>query len=180
MNLSRAAAFAFALILASAAFAAEALTGFSHDNKGEMFGYYSPKSEVRLGKFRLERLSIGTLDELRDYEKGKDRMPTYAPVMFTFEDLTSKKLKDENGDTYYANEPRVLPSAYRIKGNTIAFTGTDKQVGAVSFTGTFDMAPVKAAQAQDITFTDKAVVTGDLTVAGKVFKGVSFSWFGGD
>jgi hypothetical protein len=100
--------------------------------------------------------------------------------MFSFQDTTSKQLTNENGGTYYQNEPRVLPTAYRIKGNTIAFTGTDRQVGTVTFTGTIDIAGLKAAQAGNNLSTDKVIVKGDLTIAGKVFKGVSFTWFAGD
>jgi hypothetical protein len=179
MNPSRIAAFAFALIVSAAAFAA-GTPPFRHDNTAEIFGYYMPKTEIRVGKFRLDTLSIGTLDDMKKYESGKERLPTYAPVMFVFQDVTSKKLKNEMGDTYYANEPRVLPTSYRIRNSTITFSGTDKQVGAVSFSGTIDIKALNAVRDQGLLDTDKVIVTGDLTVAGKVFKGVKFRWFGGD
>ncbi|MBS0473143.1 MAG: hypothetical protein JSR60_18885 [Proteobacteria bacterium] len=170
-----------AVLLLGSALAGDApLKGFSHDNTQEIFGYYLPKAEIKSGKFRLDTFSIGTLDELKGWESGKDRMPTYAPVMFTFQDLMSKKLKNEMGDTYYANEPRVLPTAYRIKGNTIVFSGSDKQVGVVTFMGTIDLKALKAASDGGTLSTDKVIIKGDLTVAGKLYKGVEFTWFGGD
>ena len=172
--------FVFALGLSMAVAADAPLKGFSHDNKTEISGYYMPVKPITVGKFTLENLSIGGLDDLKKYETGKGRIPTYAPVMFVFQDTTSKKLKNEMGDDYYANEPRVLPAAYRIRGNTIAFEGKDRQVGAVSFTGTIDPKIVKALMDQGIMDTDKIVIKGDLTIAGKVFKGVNFRWFGGD
>ncbi|HUO88797.1 MAG TPA: hypothetical protein VMU08_06460 [Rhizomicrobium sp.] len=174
------AAVAAALALATLAFAAEVpLKGFSHDNKDDLFGYYFPSPEIRVGKFRLDQFGIGTLDELKTYESGRGRLPTYAPVMFTFEDTTSKQLTNELGGTYHANEPRVLPTAYRIRGNTIAFAGSDRQIGVVTFSGTIDRAALKAAQATGME-SDKPVIRGDLTIAGKTFKGVGFRWFGGD
>jgi hypothetical protein len=169
-----------ALLLGSALAGDAPLKGFSHDNTQDIFGYYLPKAEIKSGKFRLETFSIGTLDELKSWETGKERLTTYAPVMFSFQDLSSKPLKNEMGDTYYANEPRVLPSAYRIKGNTIAFLGTDRQVGAVSFSGTIDLKALKAAMDGGTLTTDKVIIKGDLTIAGKSYKGVSFTWFGGD
>jgi hypothetical protein len=172
---------AMVLVAADMALAADTpLKGFSHDNTTDLFGYYLSKVEIRVGKFRLDSFDIGTLDDMKKYESGRERLPTYAPVMFSFQDTTSKQLTNENGGTYYQNEPRVLPTAYRLRGNTIAFTGTDKQVGTVTFTGTIDIKGLKAAQAGNNLSTDKVIVKGDLAIAGKVFKGVSFTWFGGD
>ena len=174
------AALAVSLVSITVALAADApLKGFSHDNKDDLQGYYTPASEIRAGKFRLDNFGIGTLAELKTYESGRGRLPTYAPVMLSFEDTTSKQLTNELGGTYYANEPRVLPTAYRIRGNTIAFAGTDRQLGAVTFTGMIDRAALKAAQATGQE-SDRPVIRGDLTIAGKTFKGVSFRWFGGD
>jgi hypothetical protein len=174
-------ALAVVFVAAGMALAADApLKSFSHDNKDDIFGYYMPVKEIRVGKFRLDSFDIGTLDDLKKYESGRERLPTYSPVMFSFQDTTSKQLTNENGGTYYQNEPRVLSSGYRVKGNTIAFIGTDKQVGTVTFTGTIDIKGLKAAQAGNTLSTDKVIVTGDLTIAGKPFKGVTFTWFGGD
>lgn len=179
MKLSCFASLFGAFLVVSAALAGP-LKGFTHDNTQELFGYYMPKTEIRSGKFRLDTFSIGTLEELKAYESGKDRMATYAPVMFAFQDIASKPLKNEMGDTYYANEPRVLPVAYRIKGNTIAFMGRDPQVGTVTFAGTIDLKALKAAADGGTLSTDKVIIKGDLTVAGKLYKGVEFTWFGGD
>jgi hypothetical protein len=170
-------------VVASWAFASMAMagapSGFSHDNRDDLSGYYFPSHEIRVGKFRLDQFGIGTTEELKAYESGRGQLATYAPVMFSFEDTTSKQLKNEMGGTYYANEPRVLPAAYRIRGDSIVFAGTDRQLGRVTFTGTINRKALRAAQATGAE-SDGPVIRGDLTIAGKAFKGVGFRWFGGD
>ncbi len=154
------------------------LKGFASDKKQNLFGYYMPPSEeVRFGKFALRNISLGEPADFIKFETGKNDVKQYAPVMLEFDDVTSPKKHGEMGE-YYTNAPRVLPAAYRIAGNKIAFAGNDKQMGAVSFTGTLDHAAIKAAQAGGSL--EATVLTGDITVGGKTIRQVKFTWFGGD
>jgi hypothetical protein len=85
----------------------------------------------------------------------------------------------------HENEVRVLPSAYRIKGNTIAFVGSSKEMGAVTFVATMNLKEIGRLNAINGTENAQAqssgdVMKGDLTVGGKTFKGIGFSWFAGE
>ncbi len=179
---------ALAVVLGvSAVLAADApLKGFSRDGNDDLFGYYMASTPVKVGKMELDHLHIGMKEDLVKWEKGTERLATYAPIMFQFTDTSSKMVKnEENGQMYHANLPRVLPTAYRIAGNSIAWTGTSKEVGAVSFTGTIDrkkIAKFNAGAGSEAGPGDTSVpvIKGDLTIAGKVFKNVALSWSGGD
>jgi hypothetical protein len=156
------------------------MTGFVSDKANDLFGYYLPLHEIRVGKFKLDHLALATPDEFRSYEAAKDRRPTFAPVMLAFSDITSRQLTNELGQPYFENAPRALPTAYRVNGGTITFVGGNKQVGPVTFSGTLDLAALKAVQNMQPSDSTKSVLKGDLTIAGKTFKGVTFGWFGGD
>jgi hypothetical protein len=181
---------AFAVLLSGAALAAApALTGFSRDTNDELFGYYlppDPPHAVTVGHYQLQTFAIGILDDLKKWEAGKDRSADYAPVMFQFTDLSSAMVKnEESGQMEHSGTLRVLPTAYRIKGNTIAFVGSAREIGAVTFTGTIDVKAIKALNAKNGTDNAQAqssgdVIKGDLTIAGKVYKNIGFSWFAGD
>ncbi|MBI3676247.1 MAG: hypothetical protein HY243_06480 [Proteobacteria bacterium] len=156
---------------------ATALSGYSHDVTDDVFGYYMPDKDYRAGKFVFRNISLGGLEDFTTYEEGKTAEKNFAPFLLEFDDTTSKQATNELGGIYYKNAPRVLPIAYKVTKTTLAFAGTDKQLGAVTFTGTLDLRALKAAQ----NGNDKQVVaTGDLTFAGKTFKNVRFTWFGGD
>lgn len=179
------AALAAALALGTSALAGDAITGFSHDNKTELFGYFLPPDGTKVGHFVLHDLAIGQLDDMKKWESGKDRSDVYAPVMFQFTDLTSKMTKNEESGEMEHQDVRVLPSAYRIKGNSIAFIGASKEIGTVVFTGTLDTKRVIALNANVASenpkqLPDGGVLKGDLTIGGKAFRNMSFSWFGGD
>src|SRR6185295_3541870 len=122
------------------------LTGFLSDKANDLFGYYMPLREIKVGKFKLDHLALATPDDFRSYEAGKDRLPTFAPVMLVFSDITSRQLTNELGQPYFENAPRALPTAYRVSGGAITFVGGDKQVGPVTFTGKLDLAALKAVQ----------------------------------
>lgn len=175
-----AAALGLSLAIATA-FAADApLKGFAKDGNDDLFGYYGTATPVKVGKMELDHMHLGMKDDFTKYIKGTERLPTYAPFMFQFTDLGSKMVKnEENGQMYHANQPRVLPTAFRIQGNMIAFAGTAKEVGAVSFTGTIDRKKIAGFNGGRDS-QGEIVIKGDLTVAGKVFKNIGFSWSGGD
>jgi hypothetical protein len=178
-------ALAMSLALGTSALAGDAIIGFSHDNRIELFGYFLPPDGTKTGHFVLHDFAIGQLDDMKKWESGKERSDAYAPVMFQFTDLTSKMIKNEESGEMEHQDVRVLPSAYRIKGNTIAFIGASKEIGTVVFTGTLDTKRVIAlnanvASADPKQLPEDGVMKGDLTIAGKTFKNMSFSWFGGD
>jgi hypothetical protein len=186
MNMRSVGAAAAVILLSGAVLAATALTGFSHDNKGELFGYYLPPENTKIGHYVLHDFAIGPFEDLKKWETGKERMATYAPLMFQFTDLSSKLVKnEESGEMEHEGEVRVLPTAYRIKGNTIAFSGSSKEMGAVTFNGTLDIAAITKLNALNGTEDAQAqskgdVMKGDLSVGGKTFKGIGFSWFAGE
>lgn len=158
------------------------LHGFSWNAKADLFGYYMPSKEVRFGKFVLENFAIGDAASFRDFAAGKFNGQPYAPAMFAFNDTTSQKVHGETGDGY-KNAPRVLPATYAFTGNAVRFGGSDRQIGAVTFTGTFDLKAVKAAQTAQSKATEAPsapVLKGDLTIGSKTYKNVTFTWFGGD
>ncbi len=118
MNIQSAALTAL-LALGTSALAGDSVTGFSHDNKSELFGYYLPPDGTKTGHYLLHDFAIGPLDDIKKWESGKDRMANYAPVMFQFTDVSSKLVKnEESGEMEHSEEVRVMPTAYRIKGNT--------------------------------------------------------------
>lgn len=149
---------------------------FVREVKSDIFGYLMPQSELRAGRFVFRNIALGSADEFKTYESGKNDIPTYAPFMLEFDDVTSKQGTNELGQTYYENAPRVLPAFYVITAKSFAFWGTAKGIGDVSFRGMLDLAAMKAAQDDP----QKVVATGDLTFGGKTFKNVKLTWFGGD
>jgi hypothetical protein len=152
---------------------------FVYDSKVDLFGYYMPTADVKVGKFKLNNLALGGKDEFKKYLAG-NRMATYAPVMLEFDDVTSPQKTNEMGQPYYANAPRVLPTSFRVAGASVTFAGHDKQVGDVVFNGTLApyMLDAKVKQEQRAAMS-AAALTGDLAVNGKTQK-VMFTWFGGD
>jgi len=158
-----------------------ASTGFKHDPKLDVFGYYIPTPELKIGKWMLTSLNIGTPQDFVDWEKGKRDPPEYAPLMIEFADVTSPQVQNELGGSNYSSQRRVLPTAYALAGNRLSFIGKDAVLGAVAFTGTLDPAAVKRATAAASESTDTSIVlTGELTVGTRVIRHVKFTWFGGD
>jgi hypothetical protein len=156
-------------------------TGFKHDPRNDLNGYYIPSPDLKIGKWEVTDIALGTGDEFVAYEKGKRDPPEYAPFMIEFADTSSPQVTNELGGTNYSNQRRVLPTAYAISGNHVAFVGKDSQVGTVAFTGTLDLAAVKQAQASEGNYdATRIVLTGDLSVGGHVVKNLKFTWFGGD
>jgi hypothetical protein len=155
------------------------LHGFTSDKKQsqDLFGYYMPTKELRFGKFVLHDISMADPADFKKFESGGYKGVPFASIMLEFDDTTSQKKQGELGE-YYANAPRVLPTAYSQQGAAIQFVGTDKQVGVVAFSGTLDLAQLK--KTKNGGDANAVVLRGDLTIGGKTVKGVAFSWFGGD
>src|ERR1700749_3951457 len=96
------------LALGTSALAGDAIVGFSHDNKTELFGYFMPPDGTKVGHFVLHDFAIGQLDDMKKWEAGKERSDVYAPVMFQFTDLTSKMTKNEESGEMEHQDVRVL------------------------------------------------------------------------
>ncbi|HET7335271.1 MAG TPA: hypothetical protein VFI93_09145 [Rhizomicrobium sp.] len=148
---------------------------------GDVFGYFMPMTTVKIGNYELSSFSFGTPGDFESWEKGVQVIPTYAPFMFEFDDVTSTPTQDETGAQGYAVSRRIFPTAYRITPNHISFKGHDAELGDVSFEGTLDLAALKAEQSDDDSEDDeKPIVDGTLIADGKTFAHIKFSWFGGD
>lgn len=153
--------------------------GFVHDKGADLFGYYLPAREVKVGNWRLTALSLGQEGEFADWEAGK-RTTTYAPVMLEFEDVTSPTETNEMGQTVHKATTRVLPASYAVSGGKLAFAGQDARLGPVGFAGSVDLAKLKATKAKGPNGGPETILTGDLKVGSTEFKGLNFTWFGGD
>jgi hypothetical protein len=157
------------------------VTGFHHDARQDLFGYYMPDGEPKFGKWMVSSLNVGTPQDFIDYERGKRDPPEYAPLMIEFDDVTSPETTTEDGASVRSVQRRVLPTAYAIAGDHLVFAGNDAVLGTVTFSGRLDLAAVKRAQDAAGESTESiTVLTGDLSVGGKVIRNVKFTWFGGD
>lgn len=163
---------------AAPAVPAPAAGGFSHVKGEDVFGYYIPNTEVKVGNWRLENISFGPEEDFVAWEGGARSEP-YGPIMFDFVDVTSANGENEMGQTTYAKTIRVLPTSYKIGGGDLRFTGKDAALGVVQLDGTIDMAALKRARAAGPGAQETVLRTG-LMIGQTPFKNLSFSWFGGD
>lgn len=157
---------------------APAVTGFSHVKGEDLYGFYTPNSEVKIGTWKLDYVSI--LDEaaFTKWEAGDTAGPA-GPIMLEFSDTSSAASENELGQTVYAKRTRILPTSYRIGGGNIEVTGTDVTLGQVRLDGTIDMAALKRARATGPGAKETILRTG-LMIGSTPFKNLSFDWFGGD
>lgn len=155
------------------------LTGFSHVKGEDFFGYYLPSEEVKVGAYTLQNLSILPEEDFVAWETGT-RSTTASPVMLDFADESSQQGQTELGQPNYTRTIRVLARAYKVGGGELHFVGVDPVLGDIQIDGTFDMAKLKANQAQGPNGSDEAVLVTAARFGGQVFKTLTFSWFGGD
>lgn len=153
------------------------LIGFRHDQKQDMFGYYYPVAEVKIGDYRLDHVHIGGPVGFADWAAGK-RTRTYGPVMLEFQDVTSPSRTNALGNTSYSVKLRVLPTAYAIDDGTVRFVGTDPKLGEVRLKATIDQAALRTARANPTGAAP--VITGALQVGDTPVPSVAFLWKGGD
>lgn len=163
---------------ASAPSAAPLVIGFSHVKGEDLFGYYIPSTEVKVGNYRLENVTFGPEDDFNKWEGGEQGGP-WGPIVFDFVDVTSQKGETELGAPNYTRTIRVLPTSYKIGGGKVQFTGTNVTLGQIQFDGTIDTAAVKRARAGE-GGQDETVLRTELSIGGKPFKNLAFTWFGGD
>jgi hypothetical protein len=164
------------LLASSSALAAD----FSHDSAIDFSGSYHPRGTVKAGPFELVEIVLALPDDFKKWEATRNRKTDEAPIGMVFHDLSGKHFTDGAGVEEYANAPVVAPSGYSIKGTTFSFRGNDKQLGLVTFTGTFDMKALKATAAGGDPAKIAPVLTGDLTVGGKTYKNIAFESYGDD
>ncbi len=154
-----------------------AFTGFRHDQKQDLFGYYYPTVEVKVGNYKLDHLHIGGPVGFGDWVAGR-RTRTYGPVMLEFQDVTSPARTNALGNTSYSVKLRVLPTAYALNDQTVRFVGTDPKLGEVRLDARIDLAALKASKGKPKDAPQ--VIAGALQVGDTPFKMVAFTWKGGD
>lgn len=156
------------------------LTGFTHVQDENLFGYYMPTQEVRIGDLRLDHLHIGTEMEFAAWEQG-ERLETYAPIMLQFSDVSSPLVTNELGQETHTRQVRVLPSAYRVGEGDLRFVGSAPDIGEVRLDGQLDLDQLRQTQAAGPSGDGAAPV---LRVAAQIgperLTALSFFWFGGD
>ncbi len=156
------------------------LTGFTHVQDENLFGYYMPTQEVVIGDLRLDHIHIGGEMEFVAWEQG-ERMETYAPVMLQFSDVSSPLVTNELGQETHARQVRVLPSAYKLGAGELRFVGSAPDIGVVQLDGRLDLDQLRQTQAAGPSGEGQAPV---LRVAGQIgserLENLAFFWFGGD
>lgn len=150
---------------------------FSHEADFDAAGFYFTQSNIRSGNWRLTQIGVGAPSDFETWEKG-DRGSSFGPIQFEFEDAASPTRTGETGAESHTGSIRVLPDAYVLDGQRLTFFGHDKALGQVSFDGRFDKTALIEAKANGSSQT--AVLTGTLTVGGKTYDKVSFTYFVGD
>jgi len=156
------------------------LTGFSHLQDENLFGYYMPTQEVQIGDLRLDHIHIGSEVEFVAWEQG-ERMETYAPVMLQFSDTSSPLVTNELGQETHARQVRILPSAYKLGAGNLQFVGASPDIGAVELDGRLDLERLRQTQAAGPSGEGQAPV---LRLSGQIgaerLENLGFFWFGGD
>lgn len=156
------------------------LTGFTHVQDENLFGYYMPIQEVQIGDLRLDHIHIGSEMEFAAWEQG-ERMETYAPIMLQFSDVSSPLVTNELGQETHTRQVRVLPSAYRVGAGELQFVGSGPDIGSVQLDGRLDLDRLRQTQAAGPSGAGQAPV---LRLSGQIgaerLQNLGFFWFGGD
>ena len=156
------------------------IVGFTFSGKEDLSGYYMPKQEVRAGRYKLIMIGLGLPEDFADFQKGERWEGKWAPILLTFAPVGSKPKPGAEGGVQWEGSFRVLPDSFRVTSTSIAFGGTEKRVGRVSFTGSINLAVLKSEKAAGPGGTGKVVLAGELSAAGKSQPALAFTWFGGD
>ncbi|MDP3489269.1 MAG: hypothetical protein Q8R71_03960 [Phenylobacterium sp.] len=159
--------------------AAPTHTGFSHVAGEDLFGYYIPSQEVRIGELRLDHLHIGGAAEFAAWEGG-DRMATYAPVMLEFSDLSSPVETNELGGEAHSVRIRVLPTSYKLGNGEFRFAGEAPGVGQVRLDGQLDLEALRSAQGSAVGGEPPVILRTAGQIGPERLRTLSFTWFGGD
>lgn len=167
--------------VATAETATPELTGFTHAAGEDLFGYYIPTQEVRIGDLKLDHLHIGGETEFQAWARG-ERSETYAPVMLEFSDLSSPTVTNELGQVVHTKTVRVLPSAYKLGQGDFRFVGSHPEIGDVRIDGTIDLEQLNAQRLDANVAAEEAqpVLRAAAQIGPEQLKTLSFYWFGGD
>ncbi len=155
-----------------------ALAGFRHEQSVDLSGYYLPMTAIQAGNWRLHHIAMSDTAGFSAWEGG-ERPETYGPVMLQFDDVSSPTGTNELGGEYHTVTARVLPEAYEVTDERVRFRGQAPGVGQVSFEGALDADALETAQ-RNLGGSEAPVLTGTLTVGGRVFEGQRFRWWMGD
>lgn len=161
--------------------AASELTGFTHVEGEDLFGYYIPTQEVRIGELKLDHLHIGGPTEFQAWARG-ERSETYAPVMLEFSDLSSPTVTNELGQVVHTKTLRVLPSAYKLGDGDFRFVGSHPEIGEIRIDGMLDLDALNAARLDANVGAEEPqpVLRTAAQIGPEQLKTLSFFWFGGD
>ena len=160
---------------------ASELSGFTHVEGEDLFGYYIPTQEVRIGDLKLDHLHIGGETEFQAWARG-ERSETYAPVMLEFSDLSSPTVTNELGQVVHTKTIRVLPSAYKLGEGDFRFVGSHPEIGEIRIDGMLDLDALNAARLDANIGAEEPqpVLRTAAQIGPEQLKTLSFFWFGGD
>lgn len=157
----------------------EPVQGFAHQAGTDLFGYYLPASEVRIGDLKLSHFYIGDAERFEAWESAPGAgVPNFAPVMFQFDDLSSETIANDLGGQTPSVVVRVLPTGYGVSESVVRFAGQDPTLGPVTFEGVFLRPAFLRMQAGGTS--DELVLRGTLTIGDQIYEGQAFTWHGGD
>ncbi len=149
---------------------------FAYNAAGDISGYYIPMDEARFDQWSLEHVFVGQAAEFEAWEGG-ERSPTFAPVMLTFDDVTSPMTQTELGETRSVSV-RVLPTVYAVDDVQLRFEGRSPELGRVIFDGRMDQGALATSRRN---LGDEGVVmTGSLKVGDAPPRAVRLRWWMGD
>ena len=157
----------------------EPVQGFAHQAGADLFGYYLPASDVRIGDLELSHFYIGDGERFEAWESAPGAgVANFAPVMFQFDDLSSETIANDLGGQTPSVVVRVLPTAYGVSESVVRFAGVDPTLGPVTFEGVF-LRPA-LVRVQNGGASDELVLRGTLTIGDQIYEGQAFTWHGGD
>jgi|SRR6185295_1100135 len=147
---------------------------YAADGPIDITGFYLPAGNpLIIGRYKLDGIFIDSAQNFRLYEQERRHSRTRAPITVSFSEFVPAE-GDKTDDA-----PYVLARSFHVDNESIDFDGYDPKLGRVTFRGKLDSAAVRAV-APDSPESDGSVLKGDLTVGGKLYRGVEFYWFSGD
>lgn len=148
---------------------------FVHAVSEDVSGYYLPREEVRMGRWRLDHVFLGQASDFEAWAAGR-REGVFAPVMLEIVDPESPLVQTELGPVR-SGRVRVLPVRYAVTDDRVTFSGRSDVVGDVTFEGRLDLDAL--ADARRSLGDERPVLTGTLTSDGRAAP-VSLRWWAGD
>ncbi len=149
---------------------------FVRDRNLHAAGHYDAETDVRIGKYKLERVNVAPPEVFDAYEHD-DTGAKPPPFALVFGDTTTKARQVESG-TIYSGELYVVCSRYSLTREAVTCHGSDDDLGEVTFAGKIesDFAARLSVDGGPTPGFQAAAMTGDVTAGGKTTKGVSFDY----